>query len=59
MEHSKGLYIYICDWMLENQPNCHTGLFLFNLLTQLIATLIHYSFTMPLPGLTDWSAFLQ
>ena len=28
------------------------------LLAQLIATLIHYPFTVPLPGLSDWSAFL-
>ena len=20
------IYIYICDWILENQPNCHTRL---------------------------------
>ena len=25
----------------------------------LVVTLIHYPFTMPLPGLTDWSAFLE
>ena len=29
------------------------------LLAQLIATLIQYPFTVPLQGLTDWSAFLE
>ena len=32
---------------------------LFHLLAQLIATLIHYPFAVPLPDLTDWSAFLE
>ena len=27
------------------------------LLTQLMATLIHYTYTEALPGLVDWSAF--
>ena len=26
---------------------------------QLMATLIHYTYTVPLPGLVDWSAFLE
>ena len=29
------------------------------LLAQLMATLIHYTFTLPLSGLVDWSAFLK
>ena len=29
------------------------------LLAQLMATLIHYTFTLPLSGLVDWSAFLE
>ena len=29
------------------------------LLAQLMATLIHYTFTLSLPGLVDWSAFLE
>ena len=29
------------------------------LLAQLIATLIHYPCTVALPGLADWSAFLE
>ena len=24
-----------------------------------MATLVHYAYTMPLPGLVDWSAFLE
>ena len=30
-----------------------------SLLAQLMATLIHYTFTLPLSGLVDWSAFLE
>ena len=30
---------------------------LFHLLAQLMATLIHYPITVPLPGLANWSAF--
>ena len=29
------------------------------LLAQLMATLIHYTFTLPLSGLVDWSPFLE
>ena len=29
------------------------------LLAQLIATLMHYPFTVPLPGFANWSAFLE
>ena len=29
------------------------------LLAQLMATLIHYTFTLPLSGFVDWSAFLE
>ena len=29
------------------------------LLAKLMATLIHYPFTVPLPGLANWSAFLE
>ena len=32
---------------------------LFHLIGPVIATLIHYPFTVALPGLTDWSAFLE
>ena len=32
---------------------------LFHLLAKLIATLMHYPFTEPLTGSTDWSAFLE
>ena len=29
------------------------------LLAQLMATFVHYTYTLPLPGLVDWSAFLE
>ena len=29
------------------------------ILAQLMATLVHYTYTVPLPGLIDWSAFLE
>ena len=29
------------------------------LLAQLMATLVHYTYTVPLPGLVNWSAFLE
>ena len=32
---------------------------LFHLLAQLMATLVHYTYTVQLPGLVDWSAFLE
>ena len=46
----------IFDQILENQSNCHHYAYSI-LLAQLITTLIHYRFTVPLPGLTDWSVF--
>ena len=42
---------------MENQLKCQTAYLI--LLTQLIAMLIHYPCTFALPGLTDWSAFLE
>ena len=48
----------ICDWILENRLNCHTGP-IPCLLAQLMATLIHFPFSVPLLGLVDWSAFLE
>ena len=50
---------HICDWILENWPNCHTRPSYSILLAQLIATLIHYPLTVPLLDFTDWSAFLE
>ena len=47
----------ICDWMLEQTKMLHYRPILF--LANLIATLIHYPFTVPLPGLADWFAFLE
>ena len=29
------------------------------ILAELIATLVHYTYTVQLPGLVDWSAFLE
>ena len=46
-----------CDWILKNRPNCHTRSINFILLSQLMATLKHYTYTVPLPDLVDWSAF--
>ena len=36
-----------------------THLITFILLAQLMAALVHYAYTVPLPGLIDWSAFLE
>ena len=41
----------ICGWILETDRIVT--------LAQLIATLIHYPFTVALPGLADWSVFLE
>ena len=49
------MLLAICNWILDNQPNCHTTI----LLAQLMTTLVHYTYTVPLPGLVDWSAFLE
>ena len=53
--------VCVCDWILENRPNCHTGQIplYFPSYWQLMATLLHYTYTVPLPGLVDWSAFLE
>ena len=32
---------------------------LLHLLAQLMAILVHYTYTVSLPGLVDWSAFLE
>ena len=48
----------ICDWMLENQPKCHTWPSYSMLLAQLIVTLIHYPCSVALLGnkyLTFWN----
>ena len=50
---------YICDWMLENRLNCHTRPIYSILLAQLMATLVHYIYIVPLPGLVDWSTSLH
>ena len=48
----------ICDWTLENQPECHTRLILFlNYSHRLVAALINYPCTVELPGLDNWSSF--
>ena len=55
------LSIGTCDWIWITNWNVTLGLFRFipfPVLPQLIATLIHYPFTIPFPGLADWSAML-
>ena len=49
----------ICDWILENRPNCHTKPSYSILFAHLMATLVYYTYTVQLPGLVDWSAFLE
>ena len=44
---------------MENQPKCHTWPSYFILLSQLIATLIHYLCTIALSGLTDRFVFRE
>ena len=41
------------------KTNRNVALGLLHFITQPIATLIHYSCTVALPGLADWSAFLE
>ena len=48
-----------CDWILENRSNCHTRPFLFYWPSYVMATLVHYTYTVPLPGLVDWPSFLE
>ena len=50
--------IIICDWILESRPNRHTRPIPI-LLAQLMATFVHYTFTVPVSGLVDQSAFLE
>ena len=47
--------ITICDWILENQPNCHSRPISIYWLMHLIN--LHYLFTVSLPGLADWLLF--
>ena len=44
-------HINIPDWILENWA--------YSILVQLMATHIHYTFTVPLPGFADLSAILE
>ena len=48
------LLLQKCDWILENRPNCHTGR-----IPQLMAILVHNTYTVSLPGLVDLYAFLE
>ena len=48
---------FVCDWILETNQNFTPGLFHF--IAKLMATLIHCPFTVPLPGLANWFAFLK
>ena len=57
--------MYICTYVHTQyvtrfwKTNQIVTLGLLHLLTQLMATLIHYTYTVPLPGLVNWSAFLE
>ena len=42
----------------KNRPNCHTS-YSISLRKLIMATLVHYTYTVQLPGLVDWSAFLE
>ena len=53
------IYAYVCMWLDFGKPNELSHKAYFILLAQLITTLIHYPFTVPLPGLADWCAFLE
>ena len=50
------MYVYVTEFYKTNQI---VTLGLSILLAQLIATLVHYAYIVPLPGLVDWSAFLE
>ena len=50
--------IFICDWICENQPDTHKNLNSF-FLTQLIAILNNYPYTMSPVARLRWSAFLR
>ena len=54
-----AIHMYVTGlWKTESDQTVTLGLFHFIGLTIfLIATLIYYPFTLPLPGLADWSAF--
>ena len=54
-----AIHMYVNGlWKTESDQTVTLGLFHFIGLTIfLIATLIYYPFTLPLPGLADWSAF--
>ena len=45
--------------LLENRLNCHTRPGLFHFIGPLMATRVHYTYTLPLQGLVDWSAFVE
>ena len=44
----------LCDWILENWPKCNT-----KQPSYIIATLMHYPFTVELLSLADYYAFLE
>ena len=51
-------YLLNCDWILKKPTEMSHWAYSI-LLAQLMATLIHNTFTPPLSGLVDWSAFLE
>ena len=64
--HTKLLYVLLLSILTQNvfvtgfwKTDRIVTLGLFHFMAQLMATLIHYTFTLPLSGLVDWSAFLE
>ena len=55
-EHIKLYKLYVTGFWRTDQI---VTLGLSILLAKLMATLVHYAYTLPLPGLVDWSAFLE
>ena len=52
------IQMHICDWILKKPTELLHWAYSI-LLAQLMATLVHYTYIVPLPGLVDWSAFLE
>ena len=63
MYHFNVVCIHIAPQWINNYRGCSINreniMVFYLLLPQLIATLIHYLCTVALPGLADWSAFLE
>ena len=63
--HYRGIHSYVYAYYVtrfwKTDQIVTLGLFYYNYFIgpAIIATLIHYPFTVPLPGLADWFAFLD